>query len=144
MRRPETPELALDHRLVVAPLYLGVLATVVALAGGFLLGDGTDALGALFGVAVVVANAVASALISARGGRSARGIDIPLVVGLLPVRLLLLGVAIAVGVGPLGLPRMAVVVSVCATEVAVLLAECVLVFRGSTFLGPFPEGEGVT
>ena len=140
MRRPDAPELALDHRLVVTPLYVGAVAAVLGALAGWIADGRSGAIAAVYGVAVVVTNSVTAAVISARGGRKPRGIDIPLVVGLLPVRLLLLGVAIALGVGPLGLPRMAVVVSVCASEVAMLLVQCLLVFRGTTFLGPFPEG----
>ncbi|MCA1824254.1 MAG: hypothetical protein ABR520_01555 [Mycobacteriales bacterium] len=144
MRRSDAPEVALDYRLAVAPLYAGIPAAALATLLGALTAGGRGAVAALVGVGVVVANAVAAALISARGARSTRGIDIPLVVGMLPVRLLLLGVAIAVGVGPLDLPRMPLVVSVCATEVGVLLLQCLLVLRGTTFLGPFPKEQSAT
>lgn len=134
-------DLLLDRRLVLATLLATLpLAGCAALLGGLAAGrDG--ALGALYGAGVVGINGVLAALVSLRGGLSRRQIGIGLVVAALPVRLLLIVAAIAVAVGPLGLPKAPVAVSAMVSEGVVVLVQCWYVARGRTFVGPLDEGR---
>jgi hypothetical protein len=54
----------------------------------------------------------------------------------IPVRIALLVAALAVAVGPLGLPATAVALAVCVGEVCVVAAQSWVVLHGPTFVGP--------
>jgi hypothetical protein len=126
----------LDQRLVRAAAWTLPICGVPAVAAGAAASGGAGAAGAFWGVAVVALNGLAAARISASGGRTPRGIAIGRVVAALPLRLLLLGAAIAVGVVVLHLPSYPVVLAVCGTELLLMLASSWLVLRTPTFVGP--------
>ena len=135
MRRTD-PELLLDARLVRAAAW-APLALALPAAGLAGLTSGRDgALGALWGLAAVGLTAFGAALVSARGGRTSRGIGVVRVTAAVPVRLVLIAVALAVAVGPLGFPSRVVALAVCAGEIAILTAQSWLVLHGRTFVGP--------
>ncbi|HZG95316.1 MAG TPA: hypothetical protein VEZ46_11455, partial [Mycobacteriales bacterium] len=81
------------------------------------------------------------AWISARGGRTESGIKIGWVVAAMPLRLALLVAAIAVLIGPLGLPARPVVLAVCVAEVCVTYAQAWTWMSGPSFVGPIREGR---
>jgi hypothetical protein len=130
------PEFLLDRRLIRAAIWClpicGLPAVVIAASTSGALG----ALGAIWGVACVALNGAAAAWVSASGGRTPRGIAIGRVLVALPLRLVLLGAAIAVGVLLLDLPSYPVVLSVCGTELFLMIAQSWLVLRTPTFVGP--------
>lgn len=135
MRRTD-PELLLDARLVRAAAW-APLALALPAAGLAGLTTGTSgALGALWGLAAVGLTAFGAALVSARGGRTSRGIGVVRVTAAVPVRLVLVAVALAVAVGPLGFPSRVVALAVCVGEIAILTAQSWLVLHGRTFVGP--------
>ena len=136
MRHADPPELLLDSQLVRAalwaPLALAPFAVVVAA-----LTNGNDGvLGALWALAAVGLTAYGAAVVSARGGRTSRGIGVVRVTAMVPVRLAVLAAALAAGVGPLGFPSRVVALAVCVGEIGVLSAQSWLVLRGRTFVGP--------
>jgi hypothetical protein len=132
----DRPDLLLDARLVRATVVVALLCAPVAAALGGLADGRAGALGALWAVGAVGANGALAAAVSARGGRTSRQIAVGWVVGLLPVRLVLLGIALAVATGPLGLPAWPVVLAACGTELCVIVVQSVVVLRGPTFVGP--------
>ncbi|MEP7055867.1 MAG: hypothetical protein ABI912_11530 [Actinomycetota bacterium] len=129
-------EMLLDRRLIRSAAWVlpvcGVPAVAIAAATSGL----AAAVGAFWGVACVAANGAAAAWISASGGRSQRGIAIGRVVAMLPLRLVLLGAAMATGILLLDLPSYAVVLAVCGSEVLLMVAQSWLVLRTPTFVGP--------
>ena len=130
MPRTKQPELLLDARLVHAAVWApAALAAPAAALGG--LADGAPgAFAALWGIAAVGLTAYAAAAVSARGGRTSRGIGVVRVTAMVPLRLLLVAVALYVGVGPLGFPSRILALAVCAGEIGVLSAQSWLVVRG--------------
>ena len=136
MPQADRPETLLDHRLVRAAMGTALLCAPDAALLGWAAEGREGAYAALWGVGAVGANGAVSAAISARGAHTRKEIGVGLVVGLLPVRLLLLWVAIAIGIGPLDLPKVALVLAVCGAEVAVIGAQMWQAYRGTTFVGP--------
>ena len=136
MPRTENPELLLDARLVHAAVWApAVLAVPVAALAGLAAGA-PGVYAALWGLAAVGLTAYAAAAVSARGGRTSKGIGVVRVTAMVPVRLLLVAVALAAGVGPLGFPSRILALAVCTGEIGVLAAQSWLVLRGRTFVGP--------
>jgi hypothetical protein len=130
------PEHLLDARLARAAAWVpAALAVPAALLGAAAAGT-PGALGALWGVAVIGLTAYGAALVSARGGYTSRGIGVVRVTAAVPVRLVLVAAALAVGVGPLGFPSRVVALAVCLGEIGVLTAQSWLVLHGRTFVGP--------
>ncbi len=136
VRTPDRVELLTDSRLISATLWATLATAVPAIVLGAVLGGRSSAAGALWGVGSVGVNGVAAAWVSARTGRSRRGIGPGRVLLALPVRLALLALAIAAGVGPLGLPETATVLAVCGGEICVITAQSWVVLHGPTFVGP--------
>lgn len=136
MRTTDRPELLVDSRLVSVTLLTALVVAVPAAGLGLALAGGAGAAGALWGIGSVGVNGVAAAWVSARTGRSRRGIGPGVVLAALPVRIALLALALAVGVGPLGLPETATVLAVCGGEICVIAAQSWVVLRGPTFVGP--------
>ncbi len=138
-RSPATtsnPELLLDAQLSRAAAWVPATLAAPGIALGALTYGVAGALGALWGLAAVGITAYGAATISARGGRTSRGIGVVRVTAAVPVRLLLIAVALAVGVGPLGFPSRVVALAVCLGEIGVLTAQSWLVLHGRTFVGP--------
>ena len=136
MRNTE-PEFLVDVRLVRAALWCPAALAVPAAAIGYATGGTSTAAGALYGLAVIALTAFGAALVSARGGRTSRGIGVVRVTAAVPARLVAVTAALALGVGPLGFPSRAVALAVCVGEIAVLTAQSWVVLRGRTFVGPF-------
>lgn len=136
MPRADVPELLLDRRLIRAAAWTFPVCALPAVVIAATTSGTRGAVGALWGVACVALNGAAAAWISASGGRTPRGIAIGRVVAALPLRLILLGAAIAAGVLLLDLPSYPVVLSVCASELFLMTAQSWLVLRTPTFVGP--------
>ena len=134
-------DLALDKRLVRAAIGTALAGVLPAALIGAAAAGRDGALGATWGVGAVGLNSAVAAAISWRSGLSARQIGPGLVLAMLPVRLILLAAALAVGVGPLGLPALPVAVAVMVAEGCVVAAQCWLVARGTTFVGPLDERQ---
>ena len=136
MRATDAPELLLDRRLIRAAWWTvpvcGVPAVVIAASTS----GAPGALGAAWGVACVALNGAAAAWVSASGGRTPRGIAIGRVLVALPLRLILLAAAIAIGVLLLNLPSYPVVLAVCGSELFLMIAQSALLLRTPTFVGP--------
>lgn len=135
MRRAN-PELHLDAQLVRAAVVVPAALAVPAAVLGALSDGAVGAFGALWGLAWIGATAYVAARVSQGGGRTSRGIGVVRVTTVVPLRLLALAVALAVGVGPLGFPSRVVALAVCLGEIAVLTAQSWLVLHGRTFVGP--------
>jgi hypothetical protein len=133
---PDAPELLLDARLVHAAAWAPALLAVPAAVLAAVTSGTPGVLGALWGLAAVGSTAYVAALLSARGGRTSRGIGVVRVTAAVPARLALVAVALAAGVGPLGFPSRVVALAVCTGEIGVLAAQSWLVLRGRTFVGP--------
>lgn len=140
MRPAEPVELALDGRLVRATALTAAACLIPAVLVAAALDGRKAALAALWGVVVVGLNGVAAAWISAQGGRTERGIGIGRVLVALPIRMLGLAAAVLLGVGPLGLPGVAVGFAVIGAESAVMVVQSWLVLHGATFVGPLEKG----
>ena len=136
MRTPDRPDLLVDAKLITVTLWATLATAVPAAVLAFVTAGGRGAAGALYGVGSVGVNGVAAAWVSARTGRSRRQIGPGRVLLALPVRIALLAAALAVGVGPLGLPETATVLAVCGGEICVLAAQSWVVLHGPTFVGP--------
>jgi hypothetical protein len=132
----DAPELLLDARLVRAAAWAPALLAVPAALLAGLTSGAPGVLGALWGLAAVGTTAYGAAFVSARGGRTSRGIGVVRVTAAVPVRLVLIALALAAGVGPLGFPSRVVALAVCTGEIGVLAAQSWLVLRGRTFVGP--------
>ncbi|MEO6713184.1 MAG: hypothetical protein ABIM89_07120 [Mycobacteriales bacterium] len=130
------PELLLDRRLIRGAVWCLPLCGVPAVAIAASTSGLAGAVGAIWGVACVALNGAAAAWVSASGGSTPRGIAIGRVLIALPLRLVLLGAAIAVGVLLLDLPSYPVVLSVCGAELFLMIAQSWLVLRTPTFVGP--------
>ena len=135
----DRPDLLLDARIVRASLWATLACVLPAGLVAWLAEGSSGAAGALWGVGAVGVNGALAAAISARGGRTRGQIGVGLVVALLPVRLILLGVALAIATGPLALPVWPVVLATCGAEVCVIVTQCLVVLRGTTFVGPLNE-----
>ncbi|HVF06352.1 MAG TPA: hypothetical protein VNA20_16030 [Frankiaceae bacterium] len=134
--RTDRPDLLVDSRLITVTLWATLALAVTAAVLGFATAGGRGAAGALYGAGSVGVNGVAAAWVSARTGRSRRQIGPGRVLLALPVRIALLAAALAVGVGPLGLPETATVLAVCGGEICVVAAQSWVVLHGPTFVGP--------
>ena len=136
VRSADRPDLLVDSRLISVTLWATVAVAVPAIVLGFVLAGRGGAAGALWGVGSVGVNGAAAAWVSARTGRTRRGIGPGRVLLALPIRMALLAAALAVGVGPLGLPETATVLAVCGGEICVIAAQSWVVLHGPTFVGP--------
>lgn len=136
VRTADRVDLLVDSRLISATLWATLATALPALLLGTLAAGRNGAAGALWGVGSVGVNGVAAAWVSARTGRSRRRIGPGRVLLALPIRIALLAAAIAVGVGPLGLPETVTVLAVCAGEICVVIAQSWVVLHGPTFVGP--------
>ncbi len=136
MRTPDRAELVTDSRLVTVTLWTALAVALPAAVLGHVAAGWAGAAGALFGAGSVGMNGAAAAWVSARTGRSRRQIGPGTVLLAIPVRIALLAAAIAVAVGPLGLPEVPVVLAVCGGEVCVVAAQSWVVLHGPTFVGP--------
>lgn len=136
MRTSDRVDLLVDSRLISATLLATLATAVPAAVLGLALAGRSGAAGALWGVGSVGVNGVAAAWVSARTGRTRRRIGPGRVLLALPVRIALLAAALAVGVGPLGLPETATVLAVCGGEICVVAAQSWVVLHGPTFVGP--------
>lgn len=135
MRRVD-PELLLDARLKQAAAWAPAALALPAVTLAALLSGAAAAFATLWGLAAVGLTAYAAATVSARGGRTSRGIGVVRVTAMVPVRLALVAAALYIGVGPLGFPSRVLALAVCAGEIGVLVAQSCLVLRGRTFVGP--------
>lgn len=136
VRTPDSSDLLTDSRLIAVTLWTALaVAGPAALVGAATTGR-SAAYGALWGVGSVGVNGAAAAWVSARTGRTRRGIGPGTVLLALPVRIMLLAAALAVGVGPLGLPETATVLAVVVGEICVVAAQSWVVLHGPTFVGP--------
>lgn len=136
VRTADRSDLLLDNRLVAVTLLTALAVAVPAVLVAALLEGRSAAYGALWGVGSVGVNGAAAAWVSARTGRSRRQIGPGTVLMAIPVRIALLAAALAVAVGPLGLPATAVALAVCVGEVCVVAAQSWVVLHGPTFVGP--------
>lgn len=136
VRKADRSDLLLDNRLVAVTLLTALAVAVPTVAVAALLEGRSAAYGALWGVGSVGVNGAAAAWVSARTGRSRRQIGPGAVLMAIPVRIALLAAALAVAVGPLGLPATAVALAVCVGEVCVVVAQSWVVMHGPTFVGP--------
>lgn len=136
MRTPDRSDLLLDSRLVTVTLLTALAVALPATAIAATVEGRSAAYGALWGVVSVGVNGAAAAWVSARTGRSRRQIGPGKVLMAIPVRIALLAAALALAVGPLGLPATAVVLGVCVGEVCVVAAQSWVVLHGPTFVGP--------
>jgi hypothetical protein len=136
VRTPDRPDLRTDSRLVSVTVWTALAVAVPAALAGFVTRGGAGTAGALWGVGSVGTNGAAAAWVSARTGRSRRQIGPGMVLLALPARIALLAAALAVAVGPLGLPAVPVVLAVCVGEICVLFAQSWVVLHGPTFVGP--------
>ena len=136
MRTADRPELLVDSRLIAVTLRATLALFVPAVLLGYVAAGGEGAAGALWGAGSVGVNGVAAAWVSARTGRTRRQIGPGRVLLALPVRIALLAAALAVGVGPLGLPETATILAACGSEVCVIAAQSWVVLHGPTFVGP--------
>jgi len=136
VRAPDRSDLLTDTRLIAVTSWTALAVATVAALVGFATGGRSTAYGALWGVGAVGVNGVAAAWLSARTGRTRRQIGPGTVLMAIPVRIVLLAAAIAVGVGPLGLPETATVLAVVSGEVCVVAAQSWVVLHGPTFVGP--------
>ena len=141
MRSADRIDLALDQRLVRVAVGTALVGAVPAALAGAAVAGGDGALGALWGVGAVGLNGAIAALVSWLGGTSQRQIGVGLVLAALPVRLVLLAAALAIGVGPLGLPALPVALAVMVAEGCVVAAQSWVVARGTTFVGPLDERQ---
>lgn len=141
VRSADRIDLDLDRSLVRVAIWTALVVALPATLAGWL-GAGRDgALGALWAVGAVGLNGALSAFVSWRGGLTRRQIGVGLVLAVLPARLLLVAAALAIGVGPLGLPVLPVAVTVMVAEGCVVAAQSWLVARGTTFVGPLDERQ---
>jgi hypothetical protein len=136
VRTPDRLDLRTDSRLVTVTLLTALAVAGAAAVLGLALAGRDGLAGALWGAGWVGTNGVAAAWVSARTGRTRRGIGPGAVLLAIPVRIALLALALAAGVGPLGLPVLPVVLAVCAGEVCVITAQSWVVLHGPTFVGP--------
>ncbi|HEU0132682.1 MAG TPA: hypothetical protein VFQ85_16985 [Mycobacteriales bacterium] len=136
MRPADRDDLLTDTRLVSVALWTALAAAVPAAVLGFVAAGWSGTAGALWGVGSVGSNGAAAAWVSARTGRTRRQIGPGRVLLALPVRIALLAAAIAVAVGPMGLPALPVVLAVCGGEVCVVAAQSWVVLHGPSFVGP--------
>lgn len=135
----DRPDLLLDSRIVRASLWVTLACALPAALVGWVAEGPSGAAGALWGVGAVGVNGALAAAVSLRGGTTRSQIGVGLVVALLPVRLVLLGVALAIATGPMALPVWPVVLATCGSEVCVIVTQCLVVLRGTTFVGPLNE-----
>lgn len=136
VRAPDRLDLLTDSRLIAVTLKTALAVAVAAALAGFATGGRSAAYGALWGAGAVGTNGVAAAWLSARTGRTRRAIGPGTMLLSIPVRIAVLAAAIAVGVGPLGLPETATVLAVVVGEVCVVAAQSWVVLHGPTFVGP--------
>jgi hypothetical protein len=136
VRPADRDDLLTDTRLVSVALWTALAAAVPAAVLGFVAAGWSGTAGALWGVGSVGSNGAAAAWVSARTGRTRRQIGPGRVLLALPVRIALLAAAIAVAVGPMGLPALPVVLAVCGGEVCVVAAQSWVVLHGPSFVGP--------
>jgi len=136
VRPADRPDLLLDSKLISATLWCTLAVALPAVALVWIAAGRSGAAGALWGVGSVGVNGVAAAWVSARTGRTRRQIGPGRVLLALPVRIALLAAALAVGVGPLGLPETVTVLAVCGGEICVIAAQSWVVLHGPTFVGP--------
>jgi hypothetical protein len=136
VRAPDRSDLLTDSRLIAVTVRTALAVAVLAAVVGFATGGRRAAYGALWGAGAVGVNGVAAAWLSARTGRTRRQIGPGTVLMAIPVRIVLLAAAIAVGVGPLGLPETATVLAVVGGEICVVAAQSWVVLHGPTFVGP--------
>lgn len=125
-------------------MVVAVVAAIPFAAVGWMVAGSAAALGALLALALVAGNGAVSAWISARGGSTQSGIRIGWVVAALPLRLAVLVAAIAVLIGPMGLPARPVVLAVFVAEICVIYAQAWTWTRGPSFIGPLTEGRHST
>ncbi|MDQ1711513.1 MAG: hypothetical protein QOE45_963 [Frankiaceae bacterium] len=136
MRPADRVDLLTDSRLVTVALWTALAVAVPAAALGYAVAGRSGTAGALWGVGSVGTNGAAAAWVSARTGRTRRRIGPGTVLLAMPVRIALLAAALAVAVGPLGLPALPVVLAVCGGEVCVVAAQSWVVLHGPSFVGP--------
>lgn len=136
VRTSDRSDLLTDNRLIAVTLLTALAVAVPAVIVAGVMGGRSSAYGALWGVGAVGVNGAAAAWVSARTGRSRRQIGPGTVLMAIPVRIALLAAALAVAVGPLGLPSTAVALAVCAGELCVVAAQSWVVLHGPTFVGP--------
>jgi hypothetical protein len=136
MRPADRVDLLLDSRLISATMWATLATALLAVPLGAVAAGRDGAAGALWGTGSVGVNGVAAAWVSARTGRTRRGIGPGAVLAALPVRIALLALALAVGVGPLGLPVTVTALAVCGGEICVVAAQSWVVLHGPTFVGP--------
>ena len=141
VRAADRVDLLTDRRLIKVAVIVALAGAVPFAAVGWAAAGGRAALGAVLSLLLVGLNGAGSAWISARGGRTESGIKIGWVVAAMPLRLALLVAAIAVLIGPLGLPARPVVLAVCVAEVCVTYAQAWMWMRGPSFVGPIREGR---
>jgi len=136
VRRTDALQTQLDGRLVRAAAWVPLAMAVPAAALGAMSDGVSGAYGALWGLAAIATTAYAAAYVSRGGALTSRGIGVVRVTAAVPLRLALIAVALAVGVGPLGFPSRVVALAVCTGEIGVLTAQSWLVLRGRTVVGP--------
>jgi hypothetical protein len=136
VRPADRVDLLTDSRLVTVALWTALAVAVPAAALGYAVAGRSGTAGALWGVGSVGTNGAAAAWVSARTGRTRRRIGPGTVLLAMPVRIALLAAALAVAVGPLGLPALPVVLAVCGGEVCVVAAQSWVVLHGPSFVGP--------
>jgi hypothetical protein len=139
MPTAEGAETMLDRDLVRGTLAVGLGCVIPAAALGAWAAGSDGAAGAAWGAGAVALNGAAAAWISSRGASTSRGIGIGRVVIALPIRLVLLALALVVGITVLGLPATPTALAVCCVEGAVMVVQSWLVLHGSTFVGPLNE-----
>ena len=136
MRPADREDLILDSKLIRVALWTALAVALPAAVLGYVAAGWPGSAGALYGTGSVGMNGAGAAWVSARTGRSRRQIGPGTVLLAIPVRIALLAAALAVGVGPLGLPEVPVVLAVCGGEVCVIAAQSWVVLHGPTFVGP--------
>jgi len=141
VRSADRIDLDLDRSLVRVAIGTALVGALPAAVAGAVAAGRDGALGALWAVGAVGLNGVVSALVSWRGGLTRQQIGVGLVLAVLPARLLLLAAALAIGIGPLGLPVLPVAVTVMVMEACVVAAQSWTVARGTTFVGPLDERQ---
>jgi len=141
VRSADRIDLDLDRRLVRVAIGTALVGALPAAVAGAVAAGRDGALGALWAVGAVGLNGVVSAVVSWRGGLTRRQIGVGLVLAVLPIRLVLLAAALAIGIGPLGLPVLPVAVTVMVCEACVVAAQSWTVARGTTFVGPLDERQ---
>jgi hypothetical protein len=125
-----------DARLVRAAVLAPLAVAPPLVALGALTEGMSGVYAVLWALATIGLTAYAVAAVSARGGRTSRGIGVVRVTAAVPLRLVAIAAMLAIAVGPLGFPSRVVALALCVGEIAVLSAQSWIVLRGRTFVGP--------